>query len=434
MVQEALETNPTLEDVTESTSLDAEAEEHGERDEELEYLQEMDDDLRDLAIVERRNQTPHEDDEARRDHLYQSIVAPETLQQHLGQQLDFSMVEPAVREAAEVLLGNLDSRGFFDLPPDELGVRFGLDKEDLDQALELIRSFDPPGIGAVDLRDSLRLQLARQGRGETIEYRIVDEHLEDLARKKYPLIARKLGTNVDRITSAAEEISRFTANPGGEYDPSGNPFVQPDVVIERGEDGAWEARLTNEYLPKIRVSDFYKDLLGKTANDKKARSYLRENIREGRTLIRALSQRQETILGIAEKLIELQPDFFARGPRFLRPMTMNEVAVNLDMHATTVSRAVAGKYVLTPHGLFEMRKFFAAGYHKSDGSDVSNTGVREAMQNLIHAEDSKKPLSDEALVKALAADGIPVARRTIAKYRDQLGILPSHLRKKYSTG
>lgn len=432
MMQQALETNPVLEDITESVSLDAEREEHEATEEDLDYLNEREDDLRDLAIMERRNQTVSEDDEARRDHLYQSIVAPETLQQHLGTQLDFSMVDPAVREAADVLLGNLDNRGFFDLPPEEVGVRFGLDKRDVDEAFELIRSFDPAGVGAVDLRDSLMLQLARQGRDETIEYRVVSDHLEDLARKKYPQIARKLGTSIDRVTEAADEIARLTANPGGEFDPSGNPFVQPDVVIERGDDGGWQARLTHEYLPKIRISDFYKDMLGKTSGDTKARQFLRENIREGRTLIRALSQRQETILGIAEKLVELQPEFLARGPRFLRPMTMNEVAEKLDLHATTVSRAVAGKYALTPHGLMEMRKFFAAGYSTSDGSEVSNAGVREAIQKLVHEEDPKKPLSDEALAKALAADGIPVARRTIAKYRDQLGLLPSHLRKKFS--
>lgn len=429
MVQQALEVNPVLEDVTESVSLDAEHDGDGD---DLDYLNDTDDDLRDLEIMERRNNASSSDDEERREHLYNSIVAPQTLQQHLATQLHFSMVEPSVRVAAEVLLGNLDGRGFFDLPPAEIGVRFGLDQSDVERASVLIRGFEPPGIGAVDLRDSLRLQLARQGRSDSVEYRVVSEHLEDLARKRFPQIARKLGTSIDRITEAAGEISRLTPNPGGEFDPSGNPFIQPDVVIERGDDGEWQARLTHEYLPRLRISDFYKDLLGKTANDTKARQFLRENLREGRTLIRSLSLRQETILGIAEKLIASQRDFLERGPRFLRPLTMNEVAEKLDLHATTVSRAVAGKYVLTPHGLMEMRGFFAAGYSTRDGSEVSNAGVREALQTVIQNENPQKPLSDDALAKALAADGIPVARRTIAKYRDQLGILPSHLRRKYS--
>ena len=203
------------------------------------------------------------------------------------------------------------------------------------------------------------------------------------------------------------------------------------MIIEKGDEGL-RARLTNEYLPKLKISDFYKDLLGRTGSDAKARQFLRENLREGRTLIHSLSLRQSTILGIAEKLIEHQRDFFEKGPRHLRPLTMNDIADELELHATTVSRAVAGKYALTPHGLMEMRAFFAAGYETADGSKVSNAGVREAMQELISKENPAKPLSDDGIAKALKAQGIPVARRTVAKYRDQLGILPSHLRRTFS--
>lgn len=429
MVRQALETNPVLEDVTEQVSLDDNAPDPEEADS-LDYLNQTDDDLRDLMIMENRNRTWSQDDEERRDHLYNSIVAPETLQQHLAAQLAVALLEPPVREAAEALLGNIDSRGFFDLPPEELGVRLGIPHDDIEAATAVIRGFDPPGVGAVGLRDSLLLQLERRGDGGTIEHRIVADHLEDLARKRYPQIAKALGTTIDRISEAAEAIGRLTPNPGGEFDPTGNPIIRADVLIDRTEDG-WQARLTNEYLPKLRISDFYKDLLGKSAADAKARQFLRENIREGRTLIRSLSLRQETILSITDKLIEHQPDFLAKGPRFLRPLTMNQIADELDLHATTVSRAVAGKYVLTPHGLMEMRAFFAAGYQTQDGSEVSNAGVREAMQALIAKEDPAKPLSDEAIAKALKAQGIPVARRTVAKYRDQLGVLPSHLRRSF---
>ncbi|MGA0846381.1 MAG: RNA polymerase sigma-54 factor, partial [Luteolibacter sp.] len=170
---------------------------------------------------------------------------------------------------------------------------------------------------------------------------------------------------------------------------------------------------------------------GKSGVDAKARQFLRDQIRDGRSLIRAISLRQETILAIAHKLIEHQRDFFKKGPRFLRPLTMNEIADELDMHATTVSRAVAGKYLLSPQGLTEMRTFFATGYQTQDGAEVSNAGVREAIQQLVAAEKPAKPMSDEAIMKALAAQGVKVARRTVAKYREQLGILPSHLRRTY---
>jgi RNA polymerase sigma-54 factor len=430
LVQQALEINPVLEDATESVSLDAESPD-GEEVDSLDYLNETDDDWRERSIMETKASPWTTEDEERRQRLYDSIVAPETLQQHLSHQLDLSMVEPGVREAGRAIIANLDERGFLDLPAQELGIRMNLSKADLAAALKLIQSFDPPGVGAESIQESLLLQLEHAGETNSMEYRIVREHLEDLARKRYPQIARALGTTVERITEAAERIGRLTPNPGGEYDPTGNPYILPDVVIERGDEGEWIGRLTNEYLPNLRINDFYKDLIGSSRTDSKTRQFLRDQIRDGRSLIRSISLRQETILAIAYKLIEHQPLFLEKGPRHLRPLTMNDIADELGLHATTVSRAVAGKYILTPHGLMEMRAFFATGYQTADGEEVSNAGVREAIQQIIAQENPAKPLSDDALAKQLNAQGIKVARRTVAKYREQLGILPSHLRKSF---
>jgi RNA polymerase sigma-54 factor len=430
LITQALETNPVLEDATESISLDEDSPDPEAADS-LDYLNETDDDWRDRAIAEGRNAPWTQDDEERRQRLYDSIVAPVTLQQHLQQQLDLSMVEPDVRKAAEAILGNLDERGFLDLPLKELGARLGLGAGPLKAALRLVQSFDPAGIGASGIPESLLLQLEHKGAKDTIEYKIVRDHLEDLARKRHPQIARELGTSVERVVEAAARIGRLTPNPGGDFNPGGNPYIQPDVVIERNAAGALEARLTGEHLPNLRINDYYKDMIGNNGLDAKARQFLRERIRDGRSLIRSISLRQETILAIAHKLIEHQPEFFHKGPRFLRPLTMNEIADELGMHATTVSRAVAGKYLLTPQGLMEMRSFFATGYQTQDGTEVSNAGVREAIQQLVAAENPAKPMSDEALMKALAKQGIKVARRTIAKYREQLNILPSHLRKTF---
>ena len=430
IITQALETNPVLEDATESISLDAEGPDPGEADS-LDYLNETDDDWRDSRILEGRVTQWTGEDEERRQHFYESIVAPVTLQQHLQQQLDLSMVDPAVREAAQAILGNLDERGFLDLPAKDLGIRLGIKPAYLKAALRLVQSFDPAGVGAANITESLLLQLERKGGTETIEYKVVRDHLEDLARKRHPQIAKALGTSVERITEAASRIGRLTPNPGGDFNPSGNPYIQADVIIERDEDGSFTARLTGENLPDLRINDFYKDMLGKDGVNAKARQFLRDQIRDGRSLIRSISLRQETILAIAHKLIVHQADFFTKGPRHLRPLTMNEIADELGMHATTVSRAVAGKYLQTPQGLVEMRSFFATGYQTRDGEEVSNTGVREAIQQLVAAENPAKPLSDEALMKALAKQGIKVARRTIAKYREQLNILPSHLRKSF---
>ncbi|MFD0894468.1 RNA polymerase factor sigma-54 [Luteolibacter ambystomatis] len=430
LVRQSLETNPVLEDITEVDSLDAESPDPEEADS-LDYLNETDDDWRDRSIMEARSSPWTSEDEERRQRLYDSIVAPETLQQHLSHQLDLSMVDPEVREAGRAVIANLDERGFLDLPAKELGARMNLKPAALQAALVLIQSFDPPGVGAENIHQSLLIQLERAGESGSIEYKIVRDHLEDLARKRYPQIARALGTNVERITEAASRIGRLTPNPGGEFDPTGNPYILPDVVIERDDDGEWSARLTNEYLPNLRINDFYKDLIGRSKTDGKTRQFLRDQIRDGRSLIRSISLRQETILAIAYKLIEHQPAFLAKGPRHLRPLTMNDIADELSLHATTVSRAVAGKYVLTPHGLMEMRAFFATGYQTEGGEEVSNAGVREAIQQIIAQENASKPLSDDALAKQLKTQGINVARRTVAKYREQLNILPSHLRKSF---
>lgn len=430
LVQQALETNPVLEDLTESISLDEERAEAEDADS-LDYMNQTDDDWRDRKILEGKSSPWTSEDEERRQRVYDSIVAPETLQQHLQHQLDLAMVDPEIREAAQAILGNLDDRGFLDLPAKTLGIRLGLKPKDVDDALKLVQSFDPAGIGASGIPESLLLQLERTTGKETIEYKIVRDHLEDLARKRHPQIARALGTNVERIAEAASRIGRLTPNPGGEFDPTGNPYILPDVVIERDDDGNWYARLTGEHLPNLRINDFYKDMIGKSGTDAKARQFLRDQIRDGRSLIHAISLRQETILAIAHKLIERQPAFLSKGSRRLRPLTMNDIADELNLHATTISRAVAGKYVLTPHGLMEMRAFFATGYQTTDGTEVSNAGVREAIQQLVTAEDRAKPLSDEFLMKALDKQGIKVARRTVAKYREQLNILPSHLRKTF---
>ena len=428
IVRQALETNPVLEDVSESLSLDADAPDPEAADS-LDHLNETDDDWRDYDITNGMSSPWSADDEERRQHFYDSIVAPESLQQHLQQQLDLSMVGPDIRHAAQALLGNLDSRGFLDLPAKDLGLRLGLQAGHLEAALKLVQSFHPPGVGASGVAESLLLQLEHSGRKESLEYKIVRDHLEALARKHYPQIARALGTSEERIAEAAASIGCLSPNPGSEFDPTDNPHILPDVIIERDDGGRWLAQLTNEHLPNLRLNDFYKDMIGSNGVDAKTRQFLRDHISEGRSLIRAISLRQETILAIAQKIIEHQPLFLEKGPRHLRPLTMTGIAAELNMHNATISRAVAGKYLLTPHGLMEMRAFFASGYQTRDGEEVSNTGVREAIQQLIAREPPAKPLTDEALTKQLAAQGIKIARRTVAKYREQLNILPVHLRK-----
>ncbi|MGC6426735.1 MAG: RNA polymerase factor sigma-54 [Akkermansiaceae bacterium] len=436
LITQAMEINPVLEEVIDHESLD-EINEHEilDREEFDDWQESYDDDLRDLAIMERRNQGSSVEDDERREHFYNSIVAPETLQEHLASQIRESGANEEKQSDALVIVGNLTDHGFLDASLDELLLSIQIPLDRLEKATAFVQTLDPPGVGAADLRESLLLQLWRLNLAGSLEARIVDQHLDNLARNHFPQIAKDLHVNLEAVTEAAEHIRSLEPSPGSRFLAGGNPYVQPDVIIthaaDEDNDTEWSASLTGNYLPRIRINDQYKELLANSTGDKKTQNYLRNNIRDGRVIIRAIDQRQETILAIAREIIARQEPFLENGTQCLKPMTMNDIAEVIGVHPTTISRAVAGKYVDTPHGMMEMRKFFASGYATSDGTNISNEAVREALQDLIAKEEPSKPLSDSKLEKLLKEQGIKVARRTVAKYREQLNILPSHLRKKY---
>ncbi|MFC4993778.1 RNA polymerase factor sigma-54 [Rubritalea tangerina] len=428
ILQQALSVNPVLEidrheDPWEDPTVD-------NAEHELETLSELDDDFRELQITERRNTSSNHDDEAKREHLYNSIVAPETLQQHMFSQLAFAAIPEPTKRVAAVLIGYINDRGFFDDSLENICVANGFTLPQAESARAALQNFDPPGVAAMDLTESLQIQLARRDLLGSLEYRIVSDHLTNLARKKIPDIARKLGVTTEAVNQAAETIATLTPDPGAAFDPTSNPHITPDIIISKNSLGQWDAQLTNENIPDLAISNAYKDLMAST-DDNSARQYLRDQIRDGKILIRSISQRQETLYKLALQLVARQRDFFDKGPKALKPMTMNEIAESIEVHPATISRAVAGKYVQTPHGLIELRTFFTTGYTTESGKEVSNTGIRETIQQMIAEENPQKPLSDSAIEKNLKEKGIKVARRTIAKYRDQLNILPSHLRKQF---
>lgn len=428
ILQQAIAINPVLEVTQHDEEFPEDITPDAEYD--MESLSELDDDFRELQILERRSASSSQDDQERREHYYNSIVAPETLQQHLLAQLEHSISTDSIKEAGREIIGNINDRGFLDTTLENIAISTGLRLKDLEKALVMIQNFDPAGVGATDLAESLLIQLHKRGFHGTLETKIVQDYLTDLARKRYPEIARKLGVNTSAITRAAENIATLTPDPGAEFDPTSNPYITPDIIIKKNADGEWEATLTNDNIPDVTISDAYKDLMAST-HDSKARQYLRDQIRDGKVIIRSISQRQDTLLKLANELIQRQSEYLAKGSKGLKPLTMNEVADVIGVHSATISRAVAGKYVLTPHGLVELRNFFTSGYETKDGQQVSNTGVRDTIQEMIANENPQKPLSDSALEKMLKEKGLVVARRTIAKYRDQLNILPSHLRKQY---
>lgn len=430
LISQAAEMNPTLEISEESEQFEDLLPADAETD--YENLSEFDDYWREDQILSRGTHHYTSDDEERREFLYNSIVAPKTLQQHLIDQLNHAAIDDEEYMAAEHLIGSINDTGFFDEPLEDIASHCAFTIQQLRSAQQLIQGFDPPGIAVENLTQSLKLQLELQGLGQSLESRLVEYHLDDLARRKFGEITRALGVSQEAVIEAAERIAQLNPDPGAAFDATSNPQVSADLELRRDMDGNFYAHLTGDHLPKIRISDHYKDLLAKLGSDPKARKYLKDNIHEGRQIIHALGQRQETLLKIGTEVVKRQTDFIKHGLTKLRPMTMQDIAEAIGVHAATISRAVSGKYILTPHGLMELRTFFSSGYTTQQGTEIANTGVREAIQKLVNHEDPAKPLSDTAIEKQLKAKGINVARRTIAKYRDQLDILPSHLRKKHS--
>lgn len=366
----------------------------------------------------------------RRQHFFDSQTRGPTLQQHLLDQLGGTTLKPSERGVAMVVVGNIDDRGYLRATAEEIASQAGCLAGEAEKVIEAVQALDPPGVGARGLAECLLLQLRRSGRQYALESRIVQHHLEELGRRKLPEIARHLHVSVADVQRAAEAIARLEPSPGRPFAAEEEQTIVPEVFVERDGD-EYVVSLNDSEVPALRIGDDYKDMLSQSGANREVRDYLREKIRGGRFFIKCIQQRQTTLLNIAREIVVRQKDFFDQGPAHLRPMTMSQVAQAVGVHETTVSRAVAGKYMSTSRGLFELKYFFTSGYTTADGDAVSNESVRQAIAEIVKDEDPKKPLSDQDVVALLNERGLPIARRTVAKYREQLNILPSHLRKSF---
>jgi RNA polymerase sigma-54 factor len=373
------------------------------------------------------------EEEERRQFLFDSLAAPVTLQDHLMQQLAMVDCPREIRALAEMLIGSLDERGFLPSSLGELSLHQGIPLKDLEAAAAILHNFDPAGVGAADLRECLLIQLRRTGREVSLEGRIVSSHFEDLAKHRIPHIARRLGVEPPDISRAIEVIGTLNPRPAGAFAPASpqeQQYITPDVVVERGA-GKFTIAMNERELPRLRISNLYKDIMASARGGQDAKEYIRDKIRSGKFLIRSIEQRQQTIRRIAEEIVSRQEDFFRYGPSGLKPLIMARVAEAVGVHETTVSRAIAGKFMATPYGIFEMRYFFTSGVETEDGGGMANTGVKAEIAAIIKAEDTLNPLSDDDIAIELKNRGIKIARRTVAKYRESLGLLPSHLRKTF---
>jgi RNA polymerase sigma-54 factor len=413
-----------------NTSEPSEGEPVDDFDAEFEKLAQLDQEWRDHFAQTNIPMRPSAEDEERRQFMFDSLVASTSLQDSLMEQVRNSELPESDWSLAELIIGNIDDQGFLKATTEEMSLSTGVPAETIDRVIRVIQTFEPPGVSARDLRECLLLQLERAGEQKTLEYRIVRDHMEALGKRRIPEIARSTGTEVDEVQDALENIGKLEPRPGRAFAPENQQYVLPEVFVQRvGED--YVVSTNNEQIPHLRISNTYKDLMATSRNEPEVRNYIREKIRAGKFLIKSLQQRQSTIANIAREIVHRQRDFMDKGVSALKPLTMVQVAEVVGVHETTVSRAVSGKYMQTPQGLFEMKYFFTAGISTDSGDGLSNTSVKDMIQEIFAKENSGKPLSDQEVVKMLKDKGIVIARRTVAKYRSELNILPSNLRKVY---
>lgn len=427
LVAQELQVNPVLEEDIQERDKE-ESDENFDSD--LEEVSRLDEEWREYMAQTGAYEGRSTEAEERREYLFNSLSNAVTLQQHLLEQLALVELNEDEREVADAILGNLNEAGLLEVGIPELCGISNQREKTVERVLGEIQGLDPVGVAARDLRECLLIQLERIGKGRSLEARIVSGYLDLLLRRRFPDIARRLGVSVGEVQEAADFISTLEPRPARQFSDSTEQVVTADVVVEKADEG-YIVSLVNENVPALRVSNYYKDLLSEPSNRGEVREYIREKIKGGRFFIKCIQQRQQTILGIAREIVSRQEDFMRNGPAGLHPMTMNQVALAVGVHETTVSRATNGKYMQTPQGMFEMKYFFTPGYQTAEGGDMSNESVRRAISDLIEKEDRRRPLSDQAILQILVERGIPIARRTVAKYREQLGLLPSHLRKTF---
>lgn len=441
-ILEELQTNPALEELPmDGTSLDSTLAEGNEDntpeqsdemdfDKDFEILSKLDEDWREHFAQENAGNVYTSQDAERRQHFFDSLVSGTSLQEHLIQQAQLADLDEEHTTAINFLIGSLDDRGYLSSNISDLALLARLPLRVMQEAHDVLKTLDPAGIGASDLQDCLLIQLQAQGRADSLAATIIRDQFPLLLRRRIPEIAKRVGAHIDDVQDALEEISNLDPAPGRRYGEDTNQVITPDVQVEK-DSGKWVVNLNNEYIPRLRISNVYKEIIARGKLSKQEKEYIQEKMRSGKFLITSIEQRQQTIEKITRSILDFQNDFFEEGLSKLRPLTMTQVADAVGVHETTVSRAIAGKYIKTPHGVFPLKYFFTPGYNSSGGESLSNTTIKDMIATIIEEEDPAKPLSDQAVVNLLAQKDIKIARRTVAKYREELGILPTNLRRRY---
>ncbi len=432
MIKQELSENPTLEATSEQADAQIEIEQ-GTKDVDSEQF---DNEFEKLAALGEEFDSYHDrgpvsggtDAEEKYQYMMDSLSESSSLHDQLLDQLTLCGLNDYEKKIAEIVIGNIDDDGYLQLDVEDLLALPNFPEETLTKILDTIHEFDPAGVGARDLRECLLLQLKRQGRENTQEYQMVDLHLDLVGRHKYEDIARAMGLTLDRVKELAKLVSKLDPKPGRNFSEERIEYVTPEIIVEK-RDGEYVITQNKKPYPNLFISQKYLSMLKDPNTTKEVKSYIREKIAKSKQFIQSIDQRMDTIYRIAVEIVRIQREFFDEGVSRLKPLNMKTVAGLLEVHETTISRATAGKYMQTPQGLLSMKYFFKPGVQTASGESISNESVKAALADIVRGEDKKKPYSDAKLVKLLEEQGVKIARRTVAKYRDQLRILPSHLRK-----
>jgi RNA polymerase sigma-54 factor len=365
--------------------------------------------------------------EDRDDLPFENMVRSQSsLGDHLEEQLRFVTEDEAVRRIGAEIIGNLDEDGYLRAELDELAQRCQATVEEVARVLTLVQGFDPPGVAARSIQECLLIQLKADPNPDPVSVEIVEQYFEDLSRRRYPDIARALKLPLDRVMESVEEIMGLEPKPGRRFGGTDTRYIVPDVVVQK-MGGEYVVLLNEDGIPRLRVNSLYRSLLRSAGEE--ARQYVEQKLRSAVWLIKSVDQRQRTLRKVTQSIVKFQREFLDKGLSYLRPLSLRDVGEDIGMHESTISRVTTNKYVETPQGLFELKFFFHSGIASGDGEMVSSLSVKKMIQDLLANEDPSKPLSDQEVAQILKGRSLVIARRTVAKYREELSILPSHQRR-----
>lgn len=438
MLKQEILQNPLLEEVDEVTEQEdienensadeknnEESEEPGEEDA-IDWSEYMQDGL---------DRTYVPQSETSMEFLEKVPVTRVTLAESLLEQLHFLDLPGDQMSIAEFLIGSLDERGLLVTSIADVVEAIGRPEEEVLRVLMVVQALEPAGVGARDLRECLLIQLEARGDRDTTPWRLIHDHFDHLVNRRFPEIARLLKLTVEEVQGAADEIATLNPRPGTSVSADDPKYVTPDLLVER-VDEEYLVMLNDRNVPRLRISAAYETVIREkkradaTAEQKQTRDYIQGKLASARWLIQTIEQRRRTMIKVMNCIVREQREFFDKGIGFLRPLTLAQVARQIDMHESTVSRVCSGKYVQTPRGVFELKFFFSSGLETDDGEDVSARTAKDIIKTLIDEEDKKDPLSDQRIAELLHERGLRIARRTVAKYREQLSILPARFRRR----